>query len=51
MLQCVLSISYRPVLKTKRSGETIQESVLFEMTDKSLRVKLVTVSLLEHRLI
>jgi len=28
----------------------LQESVLFEMTDKSLRVKLVIVSLLEHNL-
>jgi len=28
----------------------LQESVLFEMTDKSLRVKLIIVSLLEHNL-
>jgi len=49
MLQRVRSISYRLVLKTKSSGRTtVQESVLFEMTDKSLRVKLVVVSLLEH---
>jgi len=47
MLQCVRPISYRPHLKTKRSGE-LQESVLFEMMDESLRVKLVMVSLLEH---
>jgi len=49
MLQRVCSISYRPVLKIKSSGE-LQEGVLFEMTDKSLRVKLVIVSLLEHNL-
>jgi len=28
----------------------LQESVLYEMTDKSLRVKLVIVSLFEHNL-
>jgi len=49
MLQRVRSISYRPVLKTKCSGE-LQESVPFEMKDKSLHVKLVIVSLLEHNL-
>ena len=49
MLQRVRSISDRPGLKTKRLGE-LQESVPFEMTDKSLRVKLVIVSLLEHKL-
>jgi len=37
----------RPPLKTKRSGE-LEESVLLEMMDKSLRVKLVMASLLEH---
>ena len=42
MLQRICSISY--VL-----GE-LQVSVLFEMTDKSLRVELVIVSLLEHNL-
>jgi len=50
VLQRIRSISYRPVLKTKCSGE-LQESVFFEMTDKSLRVELVIVSLLEHNLI
>jgi len=49
MLQRVHSISYRPVLKTKCTGE-LQESVPFEMTDKSLRVKLVIVSLPEYNL-
>jgi len=49
MLQRVRSIYCRTVLKTKRSGK-LQESVLFEMTDKSLRVKFVVVSLLEHNL-
>jgi len=49
MLQRVRSISYRPILKTKRSWE-LQESVLFQMTDKSLRIKLVIVSLLGHNL-
>ena len=49
MLQRARSIFYRPVLKTKRSGE-LQESVPFEMTDKSLRVKLIIVSLLEQNL-
>ena len=50
MLQRVCSMSYRPVLKTKRSGGTTGKCSLvpFEMTDKSLRVKLVIVSLLEH---
>jgi len=36
-------------VKTKRSGE-LQESVPFEMKDKSLHVELVIVSLLEHNL-
>jgi len=49
MLQRVPSIFYRPVLKTNVLGE-LQESVPFEMTDKSLHVKLVIVSLLEHNL-
>jgi len=49
MLQRVCSISYHPVLKTKRSGG-LQESVPFEMKDKSLHVKLIIVSLLEHNL-
>ena len=49
MPQRVRSISYRPVLKTKCTGE-LQESVLFEMTDKSLRVKFVIVSLPEYNL-
>jgi len=45
MLQCVRSISYRPILKTKRSEETARKCRLhFEMTDKSLRVKLVIMS-------
>jgi len=48
MLQRFRSIFYRPVLKTKRSGE-LQESVPFEMMDKP-RIKLVIVSLLEHNL-
>jgi len=47
--QCVRPISYRPLLKTKLSGE-LQESVLFEIMDKSLCVKLVMVSLLEHNI-
>jgi len=47
-LQRVRSISYRPVLKTKRSGGTT--GVPFEMTDKSLRVRLVIVRLLAHNL-
>jgi len=49
MLQHVRSISYRPVLKTNVLVE-LQESALFGMTDKSLRVKLVIASLLEHNL-
>jgi len=49
MLQRVRSISYPPVLKTKRLGK-LQESVLFEMTDESLRVKRIIVGLLEHNL-
>jgi len=50
MLQHVRSISYQPVWKTKRSGETTGKCFLvpFEMTDKSFRVKLVIVSLLEN---
>ena len=38
-----------PFWKPNVLGE-LQESVLFDMTDKSLRVKLVIVSLLEHTL-
>ena len=38
-----------PFWKPNVLGE-LQESVLFEMTDKSLRVKLVIVGLLEHNL-
>ena len=49
MLQRVHSVSYHPVWKPNVLGK-LQESVLFEMTDKSLRVKLVIVSLLEHNL-
>jgi len=49
MPQHVRSISYHPVLKPKVLEE-LQESVLFEMTDKSLHVELVIVSLLEHNL-
>jgi len=49
MLQRVCSISYRSVLIPKRSGGTT-ESVLVEMADKSHRVKLFIVSLLEHNL-
>jgi len=49
MLQHVCSIFYRSVLKPKRvSGTT--GSVPCEMADKSLCVKLVIVSLLEHSL-
>jgi len=47
MLQHIRSISYRPVLKANVLGE-LQESAPIEITDKSLRVKLVIVSLLEH---
>jgi len=50
MLQRVRSISDCPVLETKRSLGELQESVLFEMTDKSPRVKLVIKNLLEHSL-
>jgi len=51
MLQRIRSISYRPVLKTKHSeGTTVQDSDYFEMMDKSLRVKLIIASLLEHNL-
>jgi len=39
MPQRVRSISYRPVLKTKCTGE-LQESVPFEMTDKFVVVSL-----------
>jgi len=47
MLQRVRSISYCPDLKIKRSGG-LQESVVFEMTDISLHVKLVIMNLLEY---
>jgi len=49
MLQGVHSISYRPFWKPNVLGE-LQERVHFEMTDKSLRVKLIMASLLEHNL-
>jgi len=47
MLQRVPSIPTAPFWKLNILGE-LQESVPFEMTDKSLRVKPAIVSLLEH---
>ena len=49
ILQGVRSIPTAPFWKANVLGE-VQESVLFEMKDKPLRVKLVIVSLLEHNL-
>jgi len=49
MLQRIRSISYPPFWKLNVLEE-LQESVLTEIKDKSLRVKLAVVSLLEHNL-